>query len=162
MGWCSADALHPCPTSLQHTCSNTESLGKAKLSWWHSCLVFGGLAFLLHPSLTGSWWQSMDETLSLQEMLRGSQRACARDKWVSNGVPLPASKPRHWTCQTQIMALRQHAVPCLGGLSEDRDHSKCDFVEPCPLSLCLFSLLLLPPDLCGSALSPDSPWQLIS
>lgn len=80
----------------------------------------------------------------------------------SSGARLGTSKPLRWTCQTQIMALRQHAVTCLGGLSEDRDHSKCDFVEPCPLSLCLFSLLLLPPDLFGSALSPRSPWQLIS
>lgn len=80
----------------------------------------------------------------------------------SSSARLGTSKPLRWTCQTQIMALRQHAVTCLGGLSEDRDHSKCDFVEPCPLSLCLFSLLLLPPDLFGSALSPRSPWQLIS
>lgn len=109
-----------------------------------------------------SRWELVAEggwTLSPWDGLRGSRR---RDKRVSNGVLLPTSKPRRWTCQTQIMALRQHAVPCLGGLSEDRDHSKCDFVEPCPLSLCLFSLLLLPPDLFSSALSQDSPWQLIS
>lgn len=92
-------------------------------------------------------------------MPRGSQQP---DTNGSNGVLLPTSKPGPWPCQTEIMALRQHAVPCLAGLSEERDHSKCDFVEPCPLSLCLFSLLLLPPDLFGSALSLDSPWQLIS
>lgn len=147
----------PHPTSLRHTCGDAERLGEAKPSWCHNHLVLGswlsssipvplgaGGRGWMRPSPRGSWW------------------ACVGDKRVSNGVPLPTSKPGRWTCQTQIMALRQHAVPCLGGLSEDRDHSKCDFVEPCPLSLCLFSLLLLPPDLFGSALSPDSPWQLIS
>lgn len=161
MGWCSVDARILIPTACNIPAATQKAWAKQSHPGGVTVWVWG-LAFLFCPCPAGSWWPRVDETLCPWEMLCGSRWACAVDKRVSNGVPLPTSKPGRWTCQTQIMALRQHAVPCLGGLSEDRDHSKCDFVEPCPLSLCLFSLLLLPPDLFGSALSPDSPWQLIS